>query len=259
MKRIMTVILLSLAVAGTAFAQKAKPKAGVKPRAGAKSARKMPTANQLINKYVKALGGRVAIGKINSRVTKGSLEIPAVGASGTVETYEKSPNKAITIATIAGVGVMQEAFDGSVAWSNNPMTGLRDKAGVELANAKLEAELYKPLKLKQLYPTIKVIGKEKVGEKDAYVVEATPKEGSAEKWYFDVQTGLLIRTDTTQESPEGKLPTEVYIDEYKVVDGVKVPVTFRISTPMYVINMKTAEVKHNVPIEDAKFTKPAAK
>ena len=258
MKRIMTVILISLAVAGTAFAQKAKPKAGVKSSARAKAVR-MPTANQIIKKYVQALGGKAAIQKINSRVTKGSLEIPAVGVSGTLEIYEKSPNKAITIATIAGVGTMQESFDGRVAWSNNPMTGLRDKSGVELANAKLEAELYKPLKLQQLYPAMKVIGKEKVGEKDAYVVEAKPKEGSVEKWFFDVQTGLLIRTDTTQESPEGRIPTEIYIDEYKEVDGVKVPVTLRISTPMYVMNLKAAEVKHNVPIEDTKFTKPAAK
>ncbi len=249
MKRIMTVILLSLAVAGAAFAQEAKPK----------PADAMPTADQIIDKYVQALGGKAAIEKVNSRVTKGSLEIPAVGVSGTVETYEKGPNKAITIATIPGVGVIQEAYDGSVAWSDNPMTGLRDKSGVELANAKLEAELHKAVKLKQLYPTITLKGKEKVGEKDVYVIEATPKEGSVEKWYFDAQTGLMIRTDTTQESPEGKVPTEIYIDEYKDVDGVKVPVTLRISTPMYVINVKTQEVKHNVPVEDTKFTKPAPK
>ncbi len=253
MKRIMTVILLSLAMAVAASAQEAKPKADAKPAEG------MPSADQIIEKYVQAMGGKAALEKINSRVTKGTLEIPAAGMSGTVETYEKAPNKAITIVNLAGFGMIQDGFDGTRAWGDNPMTGLRDKSGMELANAKLEAELHKPLKIKQLYSAVTVKGKEKVGDKEAYVVEATPKEGSVEKWYFDTQTGLMIRTDVTQESPEGKIPTEVYIDEYKEFDGIKVPVAMRISTPMYLINTKTQEVKHNVPVEDAKFNKPAPK
>ena len=249
MKRIMTVILLSLAMAVAASAQETKPK----PAEG------LPTADQIIEKYVQAMGGKAALEKINSRVTKGTLEIPAAGMSGTVETYEKAPNKSITIVNLAGFGMIQDGFDGTKGWGDNPMTGLRDKSGTELANAKLEAELHRPIKIKQLYSTLTVKGKEKVGDKEAYVVEATPKEGSVEKWYFDTQTGLMIRTDVTQESPEGQIPTEVYLDEYKEFDGVKVPVAMRISTPMYLINTKTQEVKHNVPVEDAKFNKPAPK
>jgi hypothetical protein len=249
MKRIMTVILLTLAVAGAALAQETKPK----------PADALPTADQIIEKYVQAVGGKAAIEKINSQVAKGTLEIPAAGLTGSVEIYKKGPNKLVTIASIAGLGEIKEGYDGTTAWSANPMTGLRDKAGVELANAKLEAELHRDIKLKQLYPTMVVKGKDKVGDKDVYIVEATPKEGSVEKWYFDAQTGLLLRTDSTQESPEGSVPVEVYIDEYKEFDGVKMPVSTRISTPTYVITVKTPDVKNNVPVEDAKFTKPAAK
>lgn len=253
MKRIMTVILLTLAMAVAAVAQEAKPKADAKPAEG------LPSADQIIEKYVQAMGGKAALEKINSRVTKGTLDIPAVGVSGTMETYEKAPNKMASIATIAGFGEVKSAYDGTKGWADHPATGLRDLSGVELANTRLEAELHKPLKLKELYSTITVKGKEKVGDKEAYVVEGTPKEGSVEKWYFDTQTGLLIRTDAIQESPEGKIPAEIYFDEYKEFDGVKVPVAMRISTPMYALNIKTQEVKHNVPVDDAKFAKPAAK
>ncbi|HEX5734928.1 MAG TPA: hypothetical protein VF131_19010 [Blastocatellia bacterium] len=249
MKRIMTVILLSLALSVAAFAQEAKPK----------PAEAMPTADQIIEKYVQAMGGKAAIEKLNSRTTKGTLDIPSVGMSGSVETYEKAPNKWISIANVAGFGSVQTAYDGTKGWSDHPALGLRDLAGVELANTKLEAEFHKAIKLKQLYPTITVKGKEKVGDKDAYLLEATPKEGTAEKWYFDAQTGLLIRTDAVQDTPEGQIPNEIYFDEYKEVDGVKVPVAMRISNPMFVINIKTQEVKHNVPVDDAKFNKPAAK
>jgi zinc protease len=252
MKRIMTVILLSLAMAVAAFAQEAKPKMEAKP------AEAMPTADQIIEKYVQALGGKAAIEKLNSRTSKASFDIPAMGASGTVEAYEKAPNKTLAIINIPGFGVIREAYDGKMAWAEDPTTGMREKSGGELADTKLEAEFYRPIKLKQLFPTMTVKGKEKVGEQEAYVIEAKPTEGSPEKWYFDTQTGLLIRQDSERESPQGKVPTETYMSDYKEVDGVKIPHSVRVSNPMFVINIKTEEVKHNVPVEDAKFTKPAA-
>jgi hypothetical protein len=253
MKRIMTVILLSLAVAGAALAQEAKPKAEAKP------AEAMPTADQIIEKYVQALGGKAAIEKLNSRTSKASFEIPAMGANGTAEIYEKAPNKTLAIITIPGYGVIREAYDGKVAWAEDPTTGIREKSGIEFVDAKLESEFYRPVKLKQLFPTMTVKGKEKVGEREAYVIEAKPTEGSMEKWYFDTQTGLLIRQDAERESPQGKIPTETYLEDYREVDGVKIPHSTRVSNPMFVINIKTEEVKHNVPVEDAKFAKPAAK
>ncbi|HJQ70398.1 MAG TPA: hypothetical protein VKA70_15580 [Blastocatellia bacterium] len=249
MKRIMTVILLSLGLAVASYAQEAKPK----PAEG------LPTADQIIEKYVQAMGGKAAMEKLNSRVTKGSFDIPAMGAGGTLEIYEKAPNKTIAIITIPGFGVIREAYDGKVAWSEDPATGMREKSGIELADARLEAEFHRATKLKQLFPTMTVKGKEKVGEKEAYVIEAKPAEGSAEKWYFDTQSGLLIRQDAERETPQGKMPVEVYLDDYKEVDGVKIPHSLRQTTPMYTINIKSEEVKHNVPVDDAKFAKPAAK
>jgi len=258
MKRIMTVIFLSLAMGVAAFAQEAKPKAEAKP-AEAKQADAMPSADQIIEKYVQAMGGKAAIEKLNSRTTKASFEIPAMGASGTVEGYEKAPNKTLAIITIPGFGVIREGFDGKVAWAEDPTSGMREKSGLELTDVKLEAEFHRPIKLKQLFPTMTVKGKEKVGEKEAYVIEAKPAEGSMEKWYFDTQTGLMIRQDAERETPQGKMPTETYLEDYKEVDGVKIPHSVRLTNPMFTISIKTEEIKHNVPVDDAKFVKPAAK
>jgi hypothetical protein len=240
-------------MAVAAVAQEAKPKMEAKPADG------LPTADQIIEKYVQALGGKAAIEKLNSRSSKASFEIPAMGASGTVEAYEKAPNKTVAIITIPGFGVIREAYDGKVGWAEDPTMGLREKSGGELADARLEAEFYKPIKLKQLFPTMTVKGKEKVGDKEAYVIEAKPAEGSVEKWYFDTQTGLLIRQDAERETPQGKVPSETYMDNYKEVDGVKLPHSVRIVNPMFTLEMKMEEIKHNVAVDDAKFNKPAAK
>jgi outer membrane lipoprotein-sorting protein len=127
-----------------------------------------------------------------------------------------------------------------------------------LAAAKLDAEFLKPIKIKQLYPKIVVKGKDKVGEREVYVLEATPVESSVETWYFDTQSGLMLRQDAEREGPQGKQPVQTFLDNYKVVDGVKLPFTIRQVTPAFTIDIKIEDVKHNVPIDDAKFNKPVA-
>src|SRR5262249_1329514 len=124
----------------------------------------LPSADQIIDKYVQAIGGKAAIEKQTSRVSKGSFELPAFGASGTAEICEKGPNKTLAVINVAGFGVVQEGFDGKVAWFQDPQNGLREKTGAELAAAKLDAELQKPIKIKQLYPKLAVKGKDKVGD-----------------------------------------------------------------------------------------------
>src|SRR5688572_7444771 len=173
MKRTLMILTLCSAIAVAAFAQggQQKPATEAKPAA-------LPTADQILDKYVQAIGGKSAIEKQTSRVSKGSFEIPAVGASGTAEIFEKAPNKNAAIINIPGFGVVQEGFDGKTAWAQDPQSGLREKAGAELAAAKLDGEFYKPIRFKQLYPKMVVKGKDKVGERDVFVVEATPVESS---------------------------------------------------------------------------------
>lgn len=267
MKRTITILLFSAIMAVGAFAQE-KPKPETKPTetkqpaAQAKPAEQMtamPTADQIIEKYVQAIGGKAAIEKVTSRVTKGTIEIPAMGANGTTESYAKAPNKFVNVADISGLGAFQQGYTGTVAWSQDPFSGLRDLTGAELSMVKREAELHGDLKIKEHYPKLVVKGKEKVGEREAYVLEGTTAEGSIEKLYFDTQTGLILRKDSEVDSPMGKVPTEFYLEDYREVDGLKMPFTIRQSNPNVTFTIKITDVKHNVAIDDAKFNKPAAK
>lgn len=254
MKRTLTILFLSLLVAVTAYAQGGQQKPAPDP----KPAAKLPTGDQVLDKYVQAIGGKAAVEKQTSRTQKGSFELPAFGASGTAEVYAKAPNKQALTINIAGFGVVQEVFDGKTGWSSEPQGGLREKAGAELASTKLDSEFYKPIKLKQLYPKIVVKGTDKVGDKEVYVLEATPAESSTETWYFDTQTGLILREDVERESPQGKQAIQIFYEDYKEVDGVKMAFSFRQVTPAFTLTIKWEEIKHNVPVDDAKFNKPAA-
>ncbi len=204
---------------------------GQKPDAKAPSSEALPSADQIIDKYVKAVGGKAAIDKLTSRVGKGTIEVPAFSVSGPLETYAKAPNKNLFRAEISGFGVVQQGYDGKTGWAQDPQTGNRELAGQELNETKLAAEFDKVTRFKDLYPKLAVKSKEKVGDREAYLVEATPKDGTTEKWYFDAQNGLPIRVDAERESPAGKIPVSSYFENYKVVDGVNLAFTIRQERP----------------------------
>jgi hypothetical protein len=266
MKRISLILAFAMLAALTIAAQE-KPKTEATgktempkaeaPKADAKAAA-LPTAEAIYDNYVKAVGGKDALEKITSRLMKGSFDLEAFGVTGApVEMLAKAPNKSATKIDIAGFGVVNRVYDGATGWASDPMAGLRELSGLELAQMKRGSDFYQELNYKKHYTKMEVKGKEKVGSSEAYVVEATPSEGSPEKLYFDVNTNLLVRHDAEVESPQGKLLMETYMEDYKVVDGVKIPHTVKQVNPAMTIVIKITEVKNNVDIDDAKFNKPS--
>lgn len=258
MKRIAMMFAMMLMTASLALAQEAtKPAEAAKPEA--KPAAALPTVDAVLENYVKALGGKEAIQKATSYAMKGKIELPAMGASGPMEMASKAPNKAYMKSTFEGLGDFIQAYDGKVAWSNDPMSGFRELSGVELAAMKISSDFYRDLRMKELYKSLTVKGREKVGEASAIVLEALPSEGSPSKYYFDEKTWLLMRLDTVAEGPQGALPTETYSEDYRVIEGVKLPHRLRIVNPAFALTVTVEEIKPNVAVDDAKFAKPAGK
>jgi zinc protease len=237
---------LVFALAISALAQKSEP---VKPA-------KLPTVAEILDKYVKALGGRDAIQKVKTRVAIGTVELAPMNLKGIFESYAAPEAKSYTKITIAGIGDLLEGTDGKTAWSTNPIQGSRDRAGTELSQAKLLNDFYRDIRLEKLFAKMELKGIERVGERDAYVVIATAEGVSPETWYFDTQTGLLIRSDVTAVTPEGSQPMTVYYEDHRTVDGIQIPFRIRTQTPNFQIIMNSTEVRHGTPIDDSKFAKP---
>jgi zinc protease len=259
MRRIAMTLAIIMLVAFTSTAQD-KPKTDAPKADVAKTDAKaapLPTADEILEKYVKALGGKEAIEKTTSSSAKGTFEIEAMNLTGDIERHQKAPNKFANLFTIPGVGGGGQVYDGAKGWDSSPMSGVRELAGVELAALQRQADFHQPLNLKKHYPKMEVKGKETVGKSEAYVVIATPAEGGPEKMYFDITSGLLVRHDAERESPDGKMASEFYFDDYKDVAGVKVAHTMKLVSPVIAITIKIAEIKSNVEIDEAKFNKPS--
>ncbi|HEY9434978.1 MAG TPA: serine hydrolase [Blastocatellia bacterium] len=220
----------------------------------------MPTVDKILDRYAQAIGGAAAHRKLTSRVMKSTLVIEDSDVTASFEDYRQAPNKAVEIGRFKlGNGVefeVSRGFNGRVGWALNPTDGgFRELSGTGLDAEKRDAEFYWGIKLKELYPKMALLGQVKVDVHTAYCIEATPPEGDPVKLYFEAQTGLLVRIDSIFESAsKGKIAIESYYEDYREVDGVKLSFTIRL--PAYKYTYKVNEVRHNVPIEEAKFESP---
>ena len=172
------------------------------------------------------------------------------------EIYE-APNKRAAIINTP-IGIFSQGFNGTVGWINNPREK-REMTAEELSQFKQDAELYKIIKLKKTYPQKKVIGREKIGDREANIVEVASADGKAEKLFFDVQTGLLIAKRVDSETAFGTIFEETEFEDYREVEGVKMPFTIRLSKLDSGFVRKFTEIKLNVPIDETKFNIPISK
>ncbi|HXD34713.1 MAG TPA: photosynthetic reaction center cytochrome c subunit family protein [Pyrinomonadaceae bacterium] len=214
----------------------------------------LPTVDEVLEKYVQAMGGAAALQKITSRVAKGSR----IGADNVLvpeEVYQKAPNKILTITSYPNV-VFSNGFNGSEGWGKSSTDGLRDLPSTLLAQVKRDSEFYKEMKTKELYAKLSLVGKAPVGDSEAYVISATPADGPAEKLFFDVKTGLLVRRYTESDTVFGKFPLQTDYEDYREVDGVKQPFLIHWSMPGRTWGRKITEIKQNVPVDDAQFDRP---
>ena len=215
-------------------------------------------AEELMQKYVNAIGGQAAIDKIKSRMVTGTVST-ANGLNGTYEMGQVAPDKGYEIFVTPQITI-RRALTASGAWEQTQQ-GVRDVTGPEFARARALMQVFSYLKLKEQYTRLRTAGREKIGDRDAYVVLATRGENDTERLYFDVETGLLLRRTTYLRTIVGVIPEQTDFEDYRDVDGVKMPFTIRVS-PVdagnpYIVR-KFTEIKLNVPVDESKFNKPAA-
>jgi outer membrane lipoprotein-sorting protein len=217
-----------------------------------------PTADQILNKYTEALGGKAAIDKLQSRVMKGTWLTPA-GITLGYEVYQSGPDKLYTVLNTPTQGTVERGFDGSIGWEKNA-GGVRTLEDSELFYLRRYPDLLKDLKLKEQFTRLSFAGKDKIDKKEVYVLRGTTVDNRRERLYFDVQTGLLLRRSGNVTTMIGVIPEQVDFEDYRDVGGMKLPFTIRISSIdlLFSSTRKFTEITLNVPVDQTKFSKPTA-
>jgi outer membrane lipoprotein-sorting protein len=224
------------------------------------------TADEIVEKSLAAAGGREALGKLTSRSTSGTMTVstPAGDISGTIEVLNQAPNKSRTLITLdlsslgAGSVVIENRFDGTTGYAMDSMRGNRDITGTQLANLR-NAYFPSPLlNYKERGTRIELAGKDKVGDRDAYTLIVTPKDGPVVRMSIDAESYLPDRSVVTVDLPEvGSVEQTIDFADYRDIDGVKVPFSLKGSSAVQTFFILVKKVEHNVKIDPALFVKPA--
>ena len=225
------------------------------------------TADEVVEKYLAAAGGRAALGKLTSRSTTGTMKLTTPGGevSGTVEVLNQQPNKVRTLMkldlTPLGAGPMEvdQRFDGTSAYAMDSMRGNRDITGSQLENMKSAVFPNPFMNYKEHGATVELGAKEQVNGRDAYVLVLKPKTGSIARQFIDAETYLPVKLVTRVDVPDvGEVEQTSEFSDYREVDGVKLPFTIRVNSGGQAFTISVTKVEHNVKIDEALFSKPPA-
>nr|HEV7953192.1 c-type cytochrome [Candidatus Acidoferrales bacterium] len=214
-----------------------------------------PTADQLLAKYIDAIGGAAAVSKITTRVEKGNT---ILGENKTpIDLYMKAPNMRYSV-THGTNGDSITAFDGTAGWQGGGRGGPRSMAPIDSMSAMVDAALAFPTNIKSLFPQMRV-RTDKIGDKEYYMIAGRgPGTPSQVRMYFDEQTGLLTRVIRYNDAGLGVMPVQVDYSDYRDADGIKIPFRWTLSRPNGRFTIQVDSVQQNVPVDDSKFAKPAA-
>ena len=223
------------------------------------------TADEVVEKSLAALGGRAAHEKIKTRSMSGTITLgtPAGDIPGTIEVTNALPNKVRTLIkadlTSLGAGplVIDQRFDGKSGYVLDTLQGNREITGSQLDNMRNTGFPHAFLTYKQLGIAAKLQGKEKIGEREVYVLEFDPSAGSTIRQYVDAQSFLPTRFVMTVTVPQmGDVEQITDLTDYREVDGVKLPFKLVASSTLQTYTVELAKVEHNVPVDDKVFVKP---
>lgn len=223
------------------------------------------TADDIVEKHVAAMGGRAALEKVTSRVMTGiiSVSTPGGGLSGSIEVYNKAPNKSRTAVKIDasqfGLGqiVQDQRFNGTSGYAIDTLNGNREITGDQLEVARTNTFPSPLLKYKDAGSKLELLGREKAGDRDAYVLRLTPKTGPSARMLIDAETYLLAKTIITVNVPQigGDVEQTVVVSDYRDVDGVKVPYQIQSINQFQTISITATKVEQNMAIDDKMFSK----
>jgi photosynthetic reaction center cytochrome c subunit len=232
--------------------EEAKPAAEEGKKSGETKAL-LPSADQLLDKYLAAIGGADVLQRITSQVQKGTLTAFG-GQHFSVDVYSKAPAKRVSVVHLPG-GDSVTGFDGKQGWLSVPGR-VHIMSAAENAAARIDADLYLPAHVKTLYQKFSVDSGEKIDGHSSYMVIGRAEGQPPLRLYLDKESGLLLRMVRYAETPLGLNPAEIDYADYRDVNGVKAPFRWTIARPANRFTIQVEQLQQNVPVEDAMFAPP---
>lgn len=220
-----------------------------------------PSADQVLAKYLQALGGTARLSALTSFTARGTYIGYGDAEKRPVEIFAKAPAQRATIIHSLS-GDVTTVYDGRLGWTAAPETDspipLRALAAGELEGARLDAELSFPARVSQALTGWRGSVPATLEDRDVLVIQATSALRFPVKLYFDAETGLLVRLIRYADTPVGRNATQIDFSDYRDVNGVKMPFRWVVAWQSGNATFELSDVQPNAQIGANAFARPAA-
>jgi len=214
-----------------------------------------PTVEEIVDRYEAAVGDPAVARAHETRIIRTKFEDTS-GSEADVYEYFIAPDRYLQV-TVRGEGVtMRLGTNGKSVWYDSSR-GLEIVPPEKVPAVVRDAVFNRHLKLRDLYPQMRVVGAATVAGRPAWQIEATAPEGETEQMFFDAATGLLVRRKYDYMLPGGsRIPRDVIYEEYTNFGGVRMPSLTRQFSPFAAV-LRVERVDHNADVFEFVFAPPA--
>ncbi|HEY9083085.1 MAG TPA: pitrilysin family protein [Vicingaceae bacterium] len=217
------------------------------------------TAETVMNKYIESKYG-VAKGKALDKKLKKIKDITVrmdatiQGQSINVTRYQKAPNKFANAITMGTMVIQKQAFNGTAGKSSG-MQGSKDITGDDLEDLKLSSVMFLDAKYTDHGITYELLGVEPINGEDAYKMVQTKPNGDTETEWFNVASGLKVKSMSVQENDEMPEPITVIseLSDYKEVNGIMFAHKTKQSFGPQTLDMTVTAIEINTKLGDEVF------
>jgi predicted Zn-dependent peptidase len=207
---------------------------------------------EVIEKYIQAIGGREKLEAVQDLTI--NMATSFQGMEINMSMQRKVPNKLLMNVSMGGMVMNSTRFDGERGVVS-AMGQQQEMEPEQLKSAKQQAAMFPELLYLQEGYELSLAGIEKVDGSDAYRIDITHASGNKSSEYFDVESGLKVRTIAIQQGPDGGEVSIVNeFAKYQEVQGILIPHQMKVSGmgPMP-LTMKVESAELNQGLEDSLF------
>ena len=227
----------------------APPVASVKP---------IPTTDEILQKYRRALGGEEVWSSITTRTLKGIYQTEDLSGFAGIEIVSKAPNMSFSKITFPNGVTVHEVCDGKTAWLEDAVGGVHELAGAALQSRMMDASFRNRADILARLSPGRVIGRAQVGTHSTYVVGFNPDKKITSKIYFDQETGFAVRADDVFHREDGDYAVETDLDDYRSVDGAYYPFRIRHVERGNVFTIRVTQMRNNAAVDNSLFVRPSS-
>lgn len=212
---------------------------------------KLPSAEEVLQNYIKAIGGEAAYKEHQSQHAIGTVDLGAQNMKGKMEVFAARPNRLLVMIEMPGVGEITTGYNGEVGWMSNPLTGPMILPESMLDQVATQADFDHALRKPEDFKILEMLGREEFNGEPCYKLRLVHRTGFESTEFYNEKTGLQTGFISSQASPLGEVKVTTVITDYKKFGDMLMPSK---------IVQKVSGMEQTMTIEKMEFdTVPASK